>query len=128
MYTTAEDKKVNATFKISPSLKADLIDESTRIGMSLSEYGESILAAKTSTNRELQLENQLRGALAENSVKDSDLNLAHSKIRTYETLLGPLFNELRGQEIDLPNGQKIRIREPKDLLYAILECIKLKGK
>lgn len=118
-----------------PKLKHELSTESSEIGVTLSEYCESILANRHTENPELE---QLRNKVAEQQSEIESLNAALAikpepvqapAILSDERLLF-LFDKLKGKSDKVENAYgddfAITYNTPQDVLIAIIYSSQLK--
>lgn len=117
-------RKVTVGFRCDPILKDDLIENSIRLGLTLSEYLENLCESHFSdTNLNEPLEENCQ------SLKSECERLKNELTDYEELLLAPYFQKYKGKilSLRLEDGSKseLLIKTPKDLLRVILSTLKV---
>lgn len=114
-------RKVTVGFKCDPELKSEIMKDASRLGVSVSEYLESLTETRNSEGDYDAVCHQLQETRHQR-------NELLKKVKYYEEdLLGPWFKKIQGQEKPFKNPDgtigKIKINQPEDVLKAILNSI-----
>jgi hypothetical protein len=117
-----EAKTTNLNLRLTPTRKVELVRESTRLGLTQSEYAEFLME-----QGHCNLVSEKANKLLEQKLLEAEQKLAGAanKLAAYESALLPHFQKLNGDQLQV-GSDWYAVSDQLTLLKIILKHFKLK--